>query len=45
MYQAIHGDEDKKPMSNPIENDKWCGDRRIGIIVNGFYDEIKDNEV
>ncbi len=23
MYQAIHGDEDKKPMSNPIENDKF----------------------
>ena len=23
MYQAIHGDEDKKNMSNPIENDKF----------------------
>lgn len=23
LYQAIHGDEDKKPMSNPIENDKF----------------------
>ena len=29
----------------PIENDKWCGGRRIGIIVNGFYDEIGDDEV
>lgn len=28
-----------------IENDNWCGDRRIGVIVNGFYDEIKENEV
>ena len=23
MYQAIHGEEDKKPLSNPIENDKF----------------------
>ena len=23
IYAAIHGDEDKKPMSNPIENDKF----------------------
>lgn len=23
MYSAIHGDEDKKPMLNPIENDKF----------------------
>lgn len=23
MYQAIHGEEDKKNMSNPIENDKF----------------------
>ena len=23
MYQAIHGDEDKRNMSNPIENDKF----------------------
>ena len=23
MYQAIHGDEDKKNISNPIENDKF----------------------
>ena len=28
-----------------ILNDNWCGGRRIGVIVNGFYDEIKDNEV
>lgn len=30
---------------NPIENDEWCGGNRIGIIVNGFYDEIGDDEV
>lgn len=30
---------------NPIENDTWCGGRRIGIIVNGFKDEIGDDEV
>jgi hypothetical protein len=23
MYSAIHGDEDKKTMLNPIENDKF----------------------
>ena len=23
MYQAIHGEEDKKNLSNPIENDKF----------------------
>ena len=26
MYQAIHGDEDKKNMSNPIENDKFIAE-------------------
>jgi hypothetical protein len=23
MYQAIHGDEDKKKMPNPIENEEF----------------------